>query len=177
MSEIRSLALEQANNNIQSTITEISIAFLVLFIGLILGKLSGLIIRKLFYEFQADKALSKLTPLKINLTRVLSVGVSYFFYIATIIYFFYLLGILNFLASVVLAIIILVILTTLFFYFRDFYPNYAAGKEFKKKYSIGKMYKDKTVKGEILKLNKVEFLVKCGEDIIHIPYIHTKKKL
>ena len=157
---------------------EISVFLLIIFTGLILGKLIGLMIKKILVEFQFDKAVKKISmsPLKSNLARFLGTFTSIIIYIITIIFALHYIGILNILTISIGLIILLIAGISGLFTLSGLVPNLIERHNFLKKHKIGSLYKSKLVKGKIIQIGLLGFTIKNDEDTIYVPYNHTRIK-
>ncbi len=157
-------------------IIHVSTAIVILLLGLMIGKLAGLILKKLLLEVEADKNLKKISPIKMSITNVLSLGISLPIYVISFFLALNQLGIANIVLNLIIGFIIMVVVGAIILGLGDAPKNILAGFWIKKKNIIGKTMKIGIVRGEILKktMLKVEMKTKQNDRII-IPNYYFKE--
>jgi len=148
-------------------LNEIVAAFLIVFIGLIIGKILGNITLRFFRDVDRTSLLRK----KYRLANNLSTIVSYSIYTIAVILALNSLNAL-WLVIVFIALCFTVVLGfSVLFTVRDFIPNFFARTKVIKKYDIGKTYSIKRVRGVLENVGVLEIrLRKDNGDIIIIPH-------
>ncbi|MEA3399192.1 MAG: mechanosensitive ion channel [Patescibacteria group bacterium] len=155
-------------------ITNIVLAMIIFFIGLIVGRILSRLIERIFKNFGVDNTVRQTTGLKMSFQKFLSNLVSYASYIIFFIIALNQVGITHLLLNIVIIVIVLVILTTIIFSLKDKIPNMIAYRTLRKQKAlkIGDEIMFKTAKGKILEINVYETIIQTDKkDLLHIPNI------
>ncbi|MFT4283044.1 MAG: mechanosensitive ion channel family protein [Candidatus Woesearchaeota archaeon] len=177
MTTIEALNLERnIPTTVEPLITNIGTAIIILLIGLTLGKLAGLLVKKIMRELEIDKYITKIIKLDVNLTSIISTTTSVIIYIATIIIALNQINIMNIVLNILIAIFLVSIIGTILLSMKDFFPNLISNLRYKKQLKVGKKGKTGIVKGEITRLGILSFNMKTKQkDNISIPYTYLEK--
>jgi small-conductance mechanosensitive channel len=153
---------------INPLIINISAAIIILLAGLMVGKLLSMIVKKIFLEVEADKTINKISPIKISITNIISLGVSIPIYIISFFLAMKQIGIATIVINLLLAILVLGIIGALILGIKDIPVNFIAGLKFKQKNIIGKKVRVGYVFGTVTKkgILKVEMETKQKDRII-----------
>lgn len=161
---------------INPVIINISGAVLILLIGLMIGKLTSMFIKKILLEMQADKTVNKISPIKINITNIISLSLSIPIYAISFFLALNQLGIANIIINFLIILSTLVIIGSIILGLKDMPKNLIAGFKIRKKTIIGKKIRVGLVYGEVTSKNflRVEMRTKTKDRII-IPNSYFEK--
>lgn len=174
------VATYNTNNIVIETINpiiiNISAAIIILLVGLMIGKLLSMTIKKIFLEVEADKTINKISPIKISITNIISLGVSVPIYIISFFLAMKQLGIANIIINILLAIFFVAIIGGIILGIKDIPSNFMSGLKFKQKNLIGKKIRVGLVLGIVTKkgLLNIEMETKQKDRII-IPNKYFEK--
>jgi small-conductance mechanosensitive channel len=118
---------------LQASISSIAIAAIVLFTGLVAGKLIGMWIHNLLRHMRLNQTFSKAFDLNYNLETIISTIVSFIIYTLTFLITLSILGLNNLFFSIIGALVIIILLLSAIFALRDLIPNFVMGVEIQRK--------------------------------------------
>ncbi len=151
---------------------QLGTALIIVFFGLILGKLSMIVIQKLLHEIEFNKLIRKITKKRVNYERGISFLAGFLFYISSAIIAIHYLGWGNIVFYGFIAFVMIVIFFAILFEFRDFVFNCYAGIYIKinKLIKPGQEIEVEGVSGKIskIRLSHVKIITK-DKDVLIVP--------
>jgi small-conductance mechanosensitive channel len=166
---------------LSSLYTNFAVAIIILLAGLIIGRLTGRFIQKIFEEIELNKLMRKTTGIRFAIDEIISNFITYFIYFVAIIMALDQIGVATTVLKIISIAIIIIIISSIILGIRDFFPNILSGIFIAQKRFLSKGDKVKVgdIEGEIIEINIIEtrIMTKRG-DIIYIPNsILTKKEV
>jgi small-conductance mechanosensitive channel len=179
MNETFELILPTANTLVESSSLASDIVFsvIIFFIGLILGRIAGKSLEKLFSIIDLDSLLYN-RGVMFSVNKLFSSFVSYGIYALFFLLALNQLGITGTLLSILAVAIIVAVLITLFLSFKNDLPNLLAYRAVKKKSKIiiGEKISVDGVTGVVEEISSTDVKIKTPqEDLISIPHTLIKK--
>ncbi len=146
-------------------VTNVTLALLIIVIGLFTGQLIKKLILKFFKEFHINEIIYSTNVIQTKIDELVASIVAWFIYVFAILFSLRQLGLATVIVNIIFAFILLIILVLIFLSFKDFIPNLLAGLIIhKKKY----MKKNDEISLHLVK-GKVETV-----DLLHT-HIITRK--
>ncbi len=153
-------------------ITNIVLAMIIFFVGLIVGRVASKLIERIFKDFGVDSTVKRTTGLKVSFQKFLSKLVAYGCYILFFIIALNQVGITHLLLNIVVIILTIIVLSTIILSLKDSIPNMIAYRTIKKRkaINIGDEVTFKNVEGRVIEINASETIIKTKKkDLLHIP--------
>ena len=150
---------------IRESFSRIIIAAIILLVGLILGRIIGLIISNSLKKLQVNSILSEAFGIKYNIEGILSSLASAVVWIYTILLSLSFLG-LSKLVSTIIGIIVLVILVlSILLALRDLFPNLIMGVEIQRKelLKVGDLISVDSEDAHVMEIGLLEVILEKGE--------------
>ena len=147
-------------------------AFLILFAGIIVGKIFGKLVKKVLHEIELNKITHKATSLKLSIEEFTGGFVQYFVYFITVIMALNQLNVTTTVLSMVGGAVIILIVVSIILAIKDFIPNVFAGFYiYRNKFiKVGEIIKVKGMEGEVKEVNLFETRIETiSGDTIYIP--------
>lgn len=161
-------------NTLHAISTKIAIAMITLFVGFIIAKLAGKIIKRVLTEAELNRILKAagFRPLSDELARL----AEYTILAATLIIIMQQFGITRTIANIIGALAIVIIIIGIALAAREFIPNATAGLFLKKKIKkhYGKKITIDGIKGKLTKIGTTGITLKDKEQH-YIPYTYLAK--
>ena len=155
---------------IDTFLNNIDVAIIVLLVSFLIGKLSNILLRKLFLEIQLDKTVKLVTKVNLKLSKVISNSVSTIIYIIGIGWSLALLGLLTYIMNFIGIIILIAVFGSFILSVRDFLPNLVSGFWIRKKINEGNYITLDRFEGEIVDIDVLSITLKKDDDTIVEPY-------
>ncbi|MFO8016695.1 MAG: mechanosensitive ion channel family protein [Candidatus Woesearchaeota archaeon] len=159
-------------NNFAGLYSNILVAFIILLMGFIIGKLLGKLTHRLLNEVGLDHILKKASGVELKLERFLAAAVTYFIYFITIIMVLNQLNVTTTVLQMLSAAVIILIIVSVILAVKDFIPNAFAGIYIYRRDLIkkGEKIRVKGIEGEVAHINLVETKLETSEgDIVYLP--------
>lgn len=151
-----------------------SIAIITLFLGMIIAKLTGKLVKKILYEAEINRILEAagFRPLREEIARISE----YIIYGITIFIILQQFGITRIITNIIVILAALTILISLLISTRQFIPNAIMGLIIRKKLKkyLGKKIKVGTATGKLEKIGITNIKITNDQEY-HIPHLYTKK--
>jgi len=125
--------IESIQDILHSSVSSIAIAAIVLFTGLVAGKILGLLVHNILRHLRLNHTLNKAFDVSYNLETFISTAVSFVIYAITILISLSILGLNNLFLSIAGALVIIILLLSAVFALRDLIPNFIVGIEIQRK--------------------------------------------
>ncbi|MBN2053084.1 mechanosensitive ion channel [Candidatus Woesearchaeota archaeon] len=174
------VVLNEVGGSVNPLLSRIVIAVLILLIGLIIGKLAGLLIRRALNEVRLDKHI-KSAGVKLSLEKFLGNIASFIIYLIAIIMSLDQLGLTTAILVIIVSIIVIVIAVSFLLAVKDFFPNMFAGIRIRMRhlFTEGDNIQIREVKGRILSVGLLETKVKTAfnEEVIIPNSIFNKRQV
>lgn len=167
-------------NAAQSNFYRISIAFIILLGGLILGILAKKIFLKIFGEIKLNQLAAKFRKNR-NLEETISSWISYLIYLAAFFFFLESLGLesLTFYLIILLVAVLLALSSAV--EIRDFFPNFLGWfyLRLQVKMKLGQKTEVNEIRGLVKKIGLLETIIQTEKnDLLHVPnYLFYWKKI
>ncbi len=173
--------LSQLNvlGEINPLLTDIGIAIIILLLGFIIGKITGIILEKILIELQVDKGLKAIRKKKLQVRKGLPLLISILIYAAAVVLALTHLGILETVLKAIAALAILIIVGSMFLWIANLLPNIIAGFKLRSRrnFTENNVIRSKLVEGKIKRIGFLKTRIESNEDTLIIPnYSLTKKK-
>jgi small-conductance mechanosensitive channel len=146
-------------------------ALLILFIGLIIGRISGVLLKRVLHSINTDKNVRRVLNVKLSFEKLLSQILSWLVYVATIIMALNHLGLTTAILTIITAVLIIILALSLLLAVRDMLPNLFAGItiKYRRDFAKGDRIKVKNVDGVVEEINLLSTKVSLGTDLIVLP--------
>lgn len=153
-------------------------ALLILIAGFILGKIIGLILKRVLQQINIDKHLATTLGHRLALEKRVSGVISTIIYIVAIFIALQTLTILKYTLLIIGGGFALVLFISLLLILKDTIPNFLVGisKTYRQKMIVGKTLRIRQIQGKIIKKTLFTTIVQEQEDKIHIPNRIFKKE-
>jgi small-conductance mechanosensitive channel len=125
--------LEVIQEILQASISRIAIAAIVMFTGLVAGKILGLLAHNILRHMKLNHTLNKAFDVSYNIEAFISTAVSFIIYAVTFMISLYIIGLNNLFISIAGALVIILLLLSAVFALRDLIPNFIVGVEIQRK--------------------------------------------
>lgn len=159
---------------VEEWLTKIEIALIIFFVGFIVAKLAGRILKKLLAEAELNRILESagFKPISNSIAAL----VQYVIYTATLFIILQQFGLTKIVLVIVVIIAFLVVAISFLLAVRDFVPNAVAGLWLRKKLKpyIGKNIRIGNVKGQLKRVGVVSSIIKDKEEY-HVPHLYASK--
>ncbi len=157
-------------------LNKIVAAFLIVFVGFVIGKILGNLSLRFFRDI--DKSSTLFFQKKYRLAKIVSTIVSFSIYIIAIIAALYSLGVLWLVLLFIIFCFVVVLGFSFIFALKDFFPNFLARMGVLRKYPVGKKISYKDIKGSVKHVGITEIHIeRKNGDIITIPHRIIKQKI
>lgn len=174
------LVQEGANFVLNPLLSRLVLAVFILLLGFILGRVFGLLVRRLLSDIQADKHLRSI-GVKTSLERLLGGSVSIIIYIVTIILSLNTLGLTSTIVTIIILGLVFVVVVSFLLAVKDFFPNLFSGIKLRldDSFHVGDEIQIREVQGRITALGLLEtrIMTKHKEEIIIPNALFTKRKI
>lgn len=155
-------------------INNIIIGILLIFIGLVIGRIASKLIERIFKDFKVDDTVKQKTGKRISFQKFASNLTAYAIYIIFTVLALNQIGITHLLLNLIIIILVLVIITTILLSLKDSIPNMISYRTITKKklVRVGDHIKFNQVEGKVMQINASETIIKTkGGDLLHVPNI------
>jgi small conductance mechanosensitive channel len=156
------------------------LAVFILFLGFIIGRVLGLLVRRLLSDVQFDRHLRNI-GVRFSLERLAAGGLSIIIYVATIFFALNTLGLASTVITIILFGIIFIVGISFLLAIRDFFPNLLSGMRIKLAhlFEVGDEVQIKEVKGKISRIGLLEtrLITSFKEEIIIPNALFIKRKI
>lgn len=179
-------ALDASFQTLNPVVLDILSAILILFVGIILGKIMGNLLRKLFQAIGVDVFLSKLLRFRVRIQAVLAGLVALAIYVLTVILALQQANLLNILVAGLSYVIILLVLASILLALKDMLPNLVMGWVARRKLRLRRKQQLSfgTYAGVVEEVSLLDIKLRTPEgELLLVPYsvlmrrtIHLKKK-
>ncbi|MBD3208878.1 mechanosensitive ion channel [Candidatus Woesearchaeota archaeon] len=146
-------------------------ALLALFIGFLIGRLAGLLLRTLLHSFGVDQHVRAATGHSFFLERNLSTLLSVCVYVASVIVALEFLNLTSIVLLVIAGVAAVIVLVSFLLALKDFLPNVFAAFiiRTKRPFWKGSMIAVRGVKGTVLRLTLTSVQLREGDDVVRVP--------
>jgi len=146
-------------------------ALLILFIGFIIGRIVGVLFKRLLNGINTDKNIKRVIGIKLSIEKIVTQITSGLIYVTTVIMALNHLGVTTVILTIITAIIIIIFAISLLLAVRDLLPNLFAGFAIKYRgdFVVGQEIKVKGVQGVVSEINFLNTKVTSGDDLLVIP--------
>jgi small conductance mechanosensitive channel len=157
---------------VRPVFTKVLLAAVIIFVGLVVGKLAGRAVQKVLAELDLDSHVRRTTGLGVRLEKLISAAIQYLIYIVFVIWALQTVGLGAVVLNILSAGIIFIIFAALILSIRDLLPNAAAGLIL---YYKGYVKKDDWVEvdniaGRVLDIDLTEIRIETRtKDILYVP--------
>ncbi len=178
---ITKIIIEKTKNILINSFSNITIAAIILIIGIIISQIIGRITKKSLEKIKINYFIKETFKIKIDLEKIIPTTIIYLLYFYFLLFSLSILGLNRIILSIIGIIILIIIFLSLLIFLRDLIPNIIIGYEIYKK----KLYeKNDTViyEGEKAKIKEINLLntiieKETGEKIILPNSIILKKEI
>lgn len=125
--------VETIQEILTESVSSIAIAAIVLFTGIVAGKLIGMWIHNLLRHLRLNHTMSKAFDISYNLEVFISTAASFIIYSITFLITLSILGLNSLFLSIAGALVIIILLLSAIFALRDLIPNFIVGLEIQRK--------------------------------------------
>jgi len=155
-------------------VIKIVIAILIFLIGFVIGKILQKLIIKFFQISDLDRVFKKKTGIKLPLSSMISVLLSYFVYIVAIVMALNQLEIATTIITTIVIILVIILILFVIFGLNDVFANFSSGAVIRLKGNVKPgdyiRIKDKHIEGYIISMNTLNIRLETKKDeIVFIP--------
>lgn len=153
-------------------ILNIALAITIFTIGLILGKIVGKAVKRLIRDSGLEQLIKQNTKLKVEISSLIGVILSYIIYFFSFVWALDILGIASTILNLFSGAVLIIIIILVFLGFKDFIPNITAGMFIHTKgiISTGDKIKHHDIEGVVEEAGFIETVIKTKNgDFIFIP--------
>lgn len=149
----------------------IAVALVILFVGIVIGRIVKIVLRSVFAEIEIDYLVRKATKRRYKIKNMVSTAAEYSIYSASLIVSLRVLGIASDVVIVILLLAAGVLSASVVLNIKDFFPNIAARSKINKKLLLsGKNVKIGNTSGIVKKVSFTGVFLKTGSgDTIFFP--------
>lgn len=175
-----SLVKEGANVIFSPLLSRLILAVFILLLGFILGRVLGLLVRRLLSDIQVDKHLRNM-GVKASLERLVGNAISIIIYIATVVISLNTLGLTSTIVTIIILGLVFVVVISFLLAVKDFFPNAISGVKLMvtDAFKVGDDIQIREVQGTITAIGLLETRLKTkhNEEIIIPNALFTKRRI
>ncbi len=160
------------NERLSLIFTKWIAAFLILLVGLILGKLAGKVIKRVLSKMKLNHLIETSTGFSYSLEEMIALGVEYFIYFIAIVFALDQLSITTTILNIISGALTVFILLSILLAIKDLFPNIIAGIYILNKFRLrrGDEITINGIKGKIKETSLLEIqLITKENEIAHVP--------
>ncbi len=164
--------IDTINRLLQPFYSQIIVALILIFFGLILGKLLGSLVKRILTEIRLDRLVKSLTGISLQVESFISSLVKYFTYFVFVIWALEKLGLGSIVLNLLAGGVILIVIVSFILGIKDFIPNAVAGIFLHVKGILREddWIKTDDIEGRVVKVELVDTQLETrSKDIIFIP--------
>ncbi len=172
ISELISEPVQILKDAFTGVVSQLLIALVIFFIGVIVGKFVGKVVTQILHQFNVDYFIKKTTGVKFSLEEIIGVFTRYFVYFIAMIMALNQLGLTTTMFLIIFTALIVLVVISIILGIKDFVPNFIAGIMIKQKsfINLNDLIRIKDIEGKVISINLIETLVENKHgDIIYIP--------
>ncbi len=178
---ITKIIIEKTKETLIESFSNITIAAIILIIGIITAQIIGRITKKSLEKIKLNTFIKETFKTKIDLETIIPTIITYIIYFYFLLFSLSILGLNRIILSIIGIIVLIIIFLSILIFLRDLIPNLIVGYEIRKK----KLYEKNDIiiyEGEKAKMKEINLLntiieKKTGEKIILPNSIILKKEI
>jgi small-conductance mechanosensitive channel len=164
--------IDTQNGLLKPFYSQIIVALILLFFGLILGKLLGSLVKKILSELRLDRLVKNLTGINLQVESFISSIVKYFTYFVFAVWALEKIGLGSIVLNLLAGGVILIVIVSFLLGIKDFIPNAVAGIFLHVKGIVREddWIKTDNIEGRIVKVELVDTQLETkNRDMIFVP--------